>query len=100
LSTAQFELDYIVAGHSSVGDAQVPFIAQQAEPRRPTPAFGHTRLTIEQFVSTTGGEYFFSPSISALEQLARAQTAGNMRRPGRRATSGVPGRERALRSAG
>lgn len=53
------------------GDGQDPIIAQEAEPRSlSTPTLPHTPLSIKQFVTTTGGEYFFSPSISALEQLA------------------------------
>jgi len=53
------------------GDGQDPIIAQEAEPRSfSTPELQHTPLTIKQFVTTTGGEYFFSPSISALEKLS------------------------------
>ncbi len=55
------------------GNGQDPIIAQEAEPRSfSTPELQHTPLTIKQFVTTTGGEYFFSPSIPALEQLAGA----------------------------
>jgi Dyp-type peroxidase family len=53
------------------GDGQDPIIAQEAEPRTfSTLELQHTPLSIPQFITTTGGEYFFSPSISALEQLA------------------------------
>lgn len=55
------------------GDGQDPIIAQLAEPRSfRLPGLGQPELSIRQFVTTTGGEYFFSPSISALEQLAGA----------------------------
>lgn len=55
------------------GDGHDPVIAQEAEPRSfKTPELRQTPLTIPQFVMTTGGEYFFSPSISALEHLAGA----------------------------
>jgi Dyp-type peroxidase family len=55
------------------GDGQDPIIAQEVEARTfATPQMQHTPLSIPQFVTTTGGEYFFSPSISALEQLAGA----------------------------
>lgn len=51
-------------------DGQDPVIAQLAEPRSlSVPGLGQTPLSIPQFVRTTGGEYFFTPSISALERL-------------------------------
>lgn len=53
------------------GDGQDPIIAQAADPRAfRAPGLGQTELSLPQFVTTTGGEYFFSPSISALEKLS------------------------------
>ncbi|MGA9285243.1 MAG: Dyp-type peroxidase [Solirubrobacteraceae bacterium] len=52
------------------GDGADPIIAQLAEPRAVrVPGLGQPELSIPQFVRTTGGEYFFSPSISALQRL-------------------------------
>lgn len=51
-------------------DGQDPIIAQLNEPRSVrVPGLGQPQLSIPQFVRTTGGEYFFSPSISALQRL-------------------------------
>jgi Dyp-type peroxidase family len=51
-------------------DGQDPIIAQLNEPRSVrVPGLGQSQLSIPQFVRTTGGEYFFSPSISALQRL-------------------------------
>jgi Dyp-type peroxidase family len=55
------------------GDGQDPIIAQEATDRAFTaPGLPQPQLQINQFVRTTGGEYFFQPSISALEKLGRA----------------------------
>jgi deferrochelatase/peroxidase EfeB len=52
------------------GDGQDPIIAQATEPRTfKAPGLGQGSLSIAQFVTTTGGEYFFTPSIPALEKL-------------------------------
>jgi Dyp-type peroxidase family len=57
------------------GDGEDPIIAQSPEGKfkMPLPAQGgcpvHT-LSIKHFVTTTGGEYFFQPSIDALSKLA------------------------------
>jgi deferrochelatase/peroxidase EfeB len=52
-------------------DGQDPIIAQLAEPRSfSAPGVSPTPLSVKQFVTNTGGEYFFSPSISALEKLS------------------------------
>jgi Dyp-type peroxidase family len=55
------------------GDGVDP-VASQASPRRklrvPGAAADPVRLP-KQWVTTTGGEYFFSPSVSALERLSR-----------------------------
>jgi Dyp-type peroxidase family len=55
------------------GDGVDP-IASQASPERKLRVPGAVADPVhlpEQWVTTTGGEYFFSPSISALEQLSR-----------------------------
>jgi Dyp-type peroxidase family len=53
------------------GDGQDPVIAQEAEPRSfAVPQVQGTPLSVPQFVTTTGAEYFFAPSITALEDLA------------------------------
>jgi Dyp-type peroxidase family len=53
------------------GDGQDPIIAQAAEPRTfRAPGLREPQLSLPQFVTTTGGEYFFTPSISALEKLS------------------------------
>jgi len=55
------------------GDGEDPIIAQSKDPRTTTvPGFGNPNLSIPQFVTTTGGEYFFAPSLSALAKLATA----------------------------
>jgi Dyp-type peroxidase family len=52
------------------GDGQDPIIAQLAQPRSfSVPGLAQPELSIPQFVATTGGEYFFAPSISAIERL-------------------------------
>jgi deferrochelatase/peroxidase EfeB len=54
------------------GDGEDPIIAQSKEPRTLTaPNLPGSPLTIQQFVTTTGGEYFFAPSIAALVTLAQ-----------------------------
>jgi hypothetical protein len=56
----------------SPGDGQDPVIAQRDEVRRfhiPGATPSHVTL-LRRFVSTTGGEYFFQPSIAALARLA------------------------------
>jgi hypothetical protein len=55
------------------GDGVDP-IASQASPERKLRVPGAVADPVhlpEQWVTTTGGEYFFSPSISALERLSR-----------------------------
>ena len=53
------------------GDGQDLIIAQEAVTREFTaPGLQEPQLQIGQFVRTTGGEYFFQPSISALERLS------------------------------
>ncbi len=55
----------------NAGDGEDPIIAQASEQRTfEAPGFGQQSLSIPQFVTTTGGEYFFAPSISALTMLA------------------------------
>jgi Dyp-type peroxidase family len=54
------------------GDGEDPIIAQSKEPRTlAAPNLPGSPLTIKQFVTTTGGEYFFAPSISALATLSQ-----------------------------
>lgn len=54
------------------GDGRDPIISQdQAAPNFALPTSGDTlHLTLARWVITTGGEYFFSPSISAIKQLS------------------------------
>lgn len=55
------------------GDGEDPILAQAVEPRAfKAPGLGKPDLSIPQFVATTGGEYFFAPSLSALVKLASA----------------------------
>jgi Dyp-type peroxidase family len=52
------------------GDGHDPVIAQLADPRAfSVPGLRDPELSVPQFVTTTGGEYFFAPSISALRML-------------------------------
>jgi len=52
-------------------DGEDAIISQAKEPRTFTaPGLKTSPLSITQFVTTTGGEYFFSPSLSALAKLA------------------------------
>jgi Dyp-type peroxidase family len=53
------------------GAGQDPIISQSSDPRSFTlPAGQPATLEISQFVTTTGGEYFFQPSIAALALLS------------------------------
>jgi Dyp-type peroxidase family len=57
------------------GDGEDPIIAQRDEPRPfalPRKEGEPLHLSFKQWVRTTGGEYFFSPSIAALKTLAGA----------------------------
>jgi Dyp-type peroxidase family len=61
------------ADFPQTGDGEDPIIAQRDEPRPftlPRKEGEPLHLSFKQWVRTTGGEYFFSPSISALKQLA------------------------------
>lgn len=52
------------------GDGRDPITSQDvAEPRFSIPP-NHLHLVLQRWAITTGGEYFFSPSISALRMLA------------------------------
>jgi Dyp-type peroxidase family len=63
------------------GDGQDPIIAQES-PWRSFRIAGHDPITgIAQWVTTTGGEYFFSPSIRALCDLAEGTTAPPSAKP-------------------
>jgi Dyp-type peroxidase family len=54
------------------GDGHDPIIAQEATSKQfNAPGLQQPQLQIGQFVRTTGGEYFFQPSISALERLSQ-----------------------------
>jgi Dyp-type peroxidase family len=54
------------------GDGQDPIIAQATAQRSfSAPGLSQPIPPIAQFVATTGGEYFFQPSLSALQSLAR-----------------------------
>lgn len=54
------------------GDGQDPIIAQEATTRQfNAPGLQQPQLQMAQFVTMTGGEYFFQPSISALQRLSQ-----------------------------
>lgn len=52
------------------GAGQDPITSQDSEPRDVALSPPNPHVAMAQWVTTTGGEYFFSPSISGLEQLA------------------------------
>jgi Dyp-type peroxidase family len=52
------------------GDGQDPIISQNVEPRDFNLTPQNIHLSMARWVFTTAGEYFFSPSISALKQLS------------------------------
>jgi Dyp-type peroxidase family len=59
------------------GAGQDPIISQSAEPRSFTlPGGQPATLELAQFVTTTGGEYFFQPSIAALALLSGQSESG------------------------
>jgi Dyp-type peroxidase family len=51
------------------GDGQDPIISQNSDPRTATIP-PHGPVSMPQWVTTTGGDYFFSPSLAALGTLA------------------------------
>jgi Dyp-type peroxidase family len=55
------------------GDGQDPIITQTAN--RPFSLPGHGQLTSPPWVTTTGGDYFFAPSRTAIQQLASGSGA-------------------------
>jgi Dyp-type peroxidase family len=56
------------------GDGRDPIISQDvADPKFSIPP-DHLHLVLQRWVITTGGEYLFSPSISALRMLAESGT--------------------------
>jgi Dyp-type peroxidase family len=59
-------------GHDfpQAGDGQDPIISQNVEPRDFNLTPQNIHLSMQRWVFTTAGEYFFSPSISALKQLS------------------------------
>ncbi len=63
------------ADFPQTGDGEDPIIAQRDEPRPftlPRKEGEPLHLSFKQWVRTTGGEYFFAPSIAALKTLAGA----------------------------
>jgi Dyp-type peroxidase family len=55
------------------GDGRDPIISQDVNPRDfSIPPDAHTQL--QRWVRTTGGEYFFAPSLKAIEHLASGAT--------------------------
>jgi deferrochelatase/peroxidase EfeB len=59
------------ADFPQTGDGQDPIIAQSSSGPFVCPVSKkNSPLTLNHFVTTTGGEYFFQPSISALKKLA------------------------------
>jgi Dyp-type peroxidase family len=61
------------AGFPQADDGHDPIISQELEPRQfhLPPHDGH--VDMKQWVFTTGGDYFFSPSIPALKKLAAGE---------------------------
>ena len=60
------------ANSEIAGDGRDPIISQDvAEPQFTLPRTPQAlHLTLQRWVITTGGDYFFSPSIAAINQLA------------------------------
>lgn len=80
VNNAEFPCSIAGAGMSCpVGqpDGQDPIIAQSVDPRTfrlPLPDGSVANLAMQQWVTTTGGEYFFQPSLGALNEIAGPRT--------------------------
>jgi Dyp-type peroxidase family len=55
------------------GDGQDPIIAQSPNGDMKIPGVPKEPASIKHFVTTTGGEYFFQPSLRVVKKLARGQ---------------------------
>lgn len=56
--------------HPEPGDGHDPLISQVSRKRFNLPGGSPAHLTMQPFIFTTGGAYFFQPSISALRMLS------------------------------
>jgi Dyp-type peroxidase family len=56
--------------HPESGDGHDPLISQASQKRFNLPGGHPAHLTMQPFIFTTGGAYFFQPSISALRMLS------------------------------
>ncbi len=63
------------------GSGEDPIISQSASGAFQLPGSAAHQVTLQGFVTTTGGDYFFQPSIEALQLLATPQQAATPTAP-------------------